>query len=561
MQTLPNAQEPTKVVSSVMHADKRFSLYYKMIASWQRIAFWLIMALAAFLRLYQFPNTPAGIWVDEATEGYDAYALLQHGTDRWGNPFPVYFPGWGSGQNALQAYLSIPFIKIFGLSVLSIRILPDLLGILAVYLLYLTVKKIYGTNTALLASLLLATLPWYVMASRWSLESNLLPFFFLLSVFTLIYCYDSPHRRRWIPISLIPMAISFYAYGTSIIPISIFLILFIIFQHKTILKEKVSFAISMVLFLLVASPFLLYVVENEILHKPLRSLAHLPITIPYLPLNRLDEVNQGLSHSSILLTNLHFVIGGYVDQWLLNSVPWISPLGWLVPSFAVLGVYFSLKDHPLSRNHFVFWLVGMLPTFVLFLFTVHRSNALYIPLIVLSAYGIVSLLKPIQPGNSQAIVSFLLIGSLFFPNIVFSRYYFTTYNNDNAASFNAGYDQALTHALAVAHPNESIYIHISDDWANYADTLFYLKADAEDFHTHADIQVVNGIYQVHSYRRYYFGPDQPPSALTNAPSYIAILKGNYQVSCQHKEILYQDNRWPGGQMTVERCIPSHSPAT
>src|SRR5215472_9832852 len=126
MQTLPSAQEATNAISSVMHqhTEKRPLLYYRMIASWQRIAFWLIMALAAFLRLYQFPNTPAGIWVDEATESYDAYALLQHGTDRWGNPFPVYFPGWGSGQNALQAYLTIPFIKIFGLTVFSIRILP-----------------------------------------------------------------------------------------------------------------------------------------------------------------------------------------------------------------------------------------------------------------------------------------------------------------------------------------------------------------------------------------------------------------------------------------------------
>src|SRR5450432_1366245 len=86
------------------------SPYNKILPYWQRITFWLIMAFGVFLRLYQFPGTPAGIWPDEADGGLDAYALLQHGTDRWGHPFPFYFPSWGSGQNVLQAYLSIPFI-------------------------------------------------------------------------------------------------------------------------------------------------------------------------------------------------------------------------------------------------------------------------------------------------------------------------------------------------------------------------------------------------------------------------------------------------------------------
>ncbi|HEY4032706.1 MAG TPA: hypothetical protein VGL94_01930 [Ktedonobacteraceae bacterium] len=52
----------------------------------------LIMALSTFLRLYQFPSLPAGLQWDEVSAGYETYALLLHGTDRWGNPFPVYFP-------------------------------------------------------------------------------------------------------------------------------------------------------------------------------------------------------------------------------------------------------------------------------------------------------------------------------------------------------------------------------------------------------------------------------------------------------------------------------------
>src|SRR5581483_8475336 len=561
MQTLTDVKAGKNATPTANQYNKYFApLYYKIITSWQRIAFWSIMALAALLRLYQFPNTPAGLWVDELTEGYDAYALLLHGTDRWGNPFPVYFPSWGSGQNVLQAYLTIPFIKIFGLSAFSVRLLPDLLGIFAVYLLYLTVKKIYGTNTALLAAFLLATLPWYVMVSRWSLESNLLPFFLLLSAFTLLYCYDSPHRR-WIPISLIPLALSLYAYGIAIVIIPTFLALFIACNYKTILKARVSFLISIFLFLLISTPFLLFVLENYVFQKALPFLAHLPITIPYLPASRLSQVNNNLSHQAILLDNLRFLIGGYNDGKLWNSVSWISPLGWLVPPFAALGVYFSLKRQPLSRNLFVFWLAAVLPTFVLFFFIVNRANALFIPLFPLSAYGIVSLLENVQPIKSQVFVTAILVGSLFFPNIIFYRYYFTNFNNDNAWVFNAGFDQAIAHAVSLAHPDENFYIFNNDGWDNYMATLFYLHLDPQDFHTHADIQIIDGIYWVRSYRRYYFGPGSSPAALSNVTSYIAVLKGNRQVSCQRKEILYQDNRWPNGPWVVERCYPPHTSQT
>lgn len=547
-----------RAVEAPKKNDMLALLYQKILTHWERVAFWLIFVFGAALRLYQFPGTPAGIWIDEVTEGYDAFAILQHGVDRWGNPFPIYFPNWGSGQNVLQAYLSIPFIKLFGLNVLSVRLVPLILGILAIPLLYLTVKKIYGTKTALLAAFLLATIPWSVMATRWGLESNILPSFLLFSMFALIYAYDSKHRRRWIPLSLIPMALSFYAYGISLVPIVGFLTLFLFFNRKVIWQEKISFIFSMLIFLVIATPFLLFVVENDVVHRPLGFLAHWPITIPYLPLNRLDEVQFGYSHLTVFMMNLRFLISGFNDQWIGSSIPWIPQLGWLVPPFAAVGAYFSLKRGQLSRNLFLLWLVAMLPIFVLFVLATHRANGLYIPLVVMGAYGIICLLESIQPINVQKVVTCILIASLFLPNLVFYRYYFTTYNQDNASFFYPGYDQALAHALASAHKDESIYIHFSDDWANYTDTLFYLHIDAQDFHKRANVQTIDGMYWVRNYDRFYFGFFAPPPALTNAPSYIAILRTGFTVSCQHADILYQDNTWFNSHWTVERCYPAHN---
>src|SRR4051794_1886903 len=80
---------------------KRLSSILKKGDSKERRVLLLIMVVATFLRLYQFPSLPAGLQWNEVSAGYETYALLLHGTDRWGNLFPVYFPSWGSGQNVL----------------------------------------------------------------------------------------------------------------------------------------------------------------------------------------------------------------------------------------------------------------------------------------------------------------------------------------------------------------------------------------------------------------------------------------------------------------------------
>ncbi|GCE10525.1 ArnT family glycosyltransferase [Tengunoibacter tsumagoiensis] len=557
-----------KTQPQLISSESKNNLHHwqtKLLSSWERVAFWLILAIAAILRLYKFPNLPAGLWVDEATNGYDAYSLLQNGTDRWGNRFPIYFPNWGSGQNVLEAYLSIPFIKLFGLNLLSIRIVPVTLGILAIPLLYFTVKKVYGVHTGLLAAFLMATLPWHLMVSRWSMESNLLPFFFLLNIATLLYCYDTPERQRWIPLSLIPLALSFYAYGTALVPATLFLLSFWLFNYKTIWHKKWSFLASLVIFLIIATPFFLFILENYVLHKQIRHLSSLPFSIPLFPSNRLDQVNEQYTRLGILKSNLRFLISGYQDGWTFNSVPWISALGWLVPPFSTLGLYFSLKQRPLSKNLFVFWLIAVSPLFILFIFTVHRSNSIYVPLIVLGAYGIVCLLKYVQPLNNQIVVTIVLVGTIFLPNMLFYQYYFTdngpqlsTFNADNAAAFNAGFDSTLQHALSQAHKDEHIYINTNHDWATYADTLFYLHPDPKDFYTHADTQIIDGKYWVLSYNRFFFGPFAPVDKINQAPSYVAVLKTGFDVSCQRKDVLYVDNTWPNDTWTVVRCFPDHS---
>src|SRR3989344_3677076 len=97
----------------------------------------IILLIAAFLRLWKLGSIPPGLTADEASLGYNAYSIINSGRDFWGETFPIIFKSFGDYTPGLYVYLSIPFIAIFGLNEISVRLLSAISGILTVYLFYL----------------------------------------------------------------------------------------------------------------------------------------------------------------------------------------------------------------------------------------------------------------------------------------------------------------------------------------------------------------------------------------------------------------------------------------
>ena len=94
----------------------------------------LLILFGAIIRGALIDKVPNALNVDEVSAGYEAYSVLNYGVDRNGNFLPVHFVAWGSGQNVLYSYIMMPFILIFGLNVLSIRLPMALIGVLALIL-------------------------------------------------------------------------------------------------------------------------------------------------------------------------------------------------------------------------------------------------------------------------------------------------------------------------------------------------------------------------------------------------------------------------------------------
>ena len=143
----------------------------------------IILLVAASLRLYQVGSVPPSPDWDEAALGYNAYSILLTGRDEYGKFMPVILQSFDDYKPALYMYLIVPFIPIFGVSIISVRLPSVIFGVLTVLATYFLVKELfdklrtkdgkdYSKQFALLASFLLAISPWHIQFSRIAFETN-----------------------------------------------------------------------------------------------------------------------------------------------------------------------------------------------------------------------------------------------------------------------------------------------------------------------------------------------------------------------------------------------------
>jgi len=82
----------------------------------------LILGLNTFARVWEFGSVPEGLHQDEASIGIEAFNLYHFGVDRNVAPLPVNFISWGNGMDALDGYILIPFVAVFGLKPIPVRL-------------------------------------------------------------------------------------------------------------------------------------------------------------------------------------------------------------------------------------------------------------------------------------------------------------------------------------------------------------------------------------------------------------------------------------------------------
>ena len=457
------------------------------------LAFWAILALGLGVRLWRFGTVPEGINQDEAFAGYEAFCLLRDGTDTAGCRFPVYLTAWGSGMNALETYLMLPFVAVFGLETWVIRLPQLLVGLFSLPVSYLTARRLRGERQALVTMLLLALCPWHVLLSRWGLESNLAPGFLL---FGLYFFLRGTEDSRFFPLAGLFYGLSLYAYATvwPFVPLMLGLMLLYALRRGGLRADRHLLGGGLILALL-ALPLLLFLAVNFGLIGEIRTPF---FSVPKLLVMRSGEFS--LRHVPENLKNLFTILWTQSD-----GLPWntAGAFGLLYPlslPFALLGLIAACARALRGRDPMVFILIQLLAALLLGAavhVNVNRVNILFLPLVFLTAEGLCWF-----AGLFRVRLLPLLLAAYLLCFGFFVKFYFSDYSASLRSSFAWGLEEALDAAEALDAP-----VILSSD-IYYPDVLFYTQTDPALFRASVRYQNYPAAYlRAAAFDRFRFGFD------------------------------------------------------
>lgn len=151
----------------------------------------LVLLVAVVLRFVDLGTNPPALNQDEAVNGYDAFVLGKTLRDHHGNFLPIMLKSFDDWASPVLTYITVPFVKIFGLSIFNIRMVTALLGVASVWLFYLLLKYFFkNRDLAVIGAFLLAISPWHITLSRWAIPPSVVSFFLFLFLDIFLWTED-----------------------------------------------------------------------------------------------------------------------------------------------------------------------------------------------------------------------------------------------------------------------------------------------------------------------------------------------------------------------------------
>ncbi|MDR1091474.1 MAG: hypothetical protein LBL79_10395 [Prevotella sp.] len=412
----------------------------------RRYIYWsqIIIFLGVLFRTIYLSSFPAGVFPDEAINGYDSWCLANYGVDQHLSYYPVYLRSWGSGQSALYAYLGIPFIKLFGLSSGVYRLPMALISCTSIIVFYYTFRR-YSRNYLLVFVVVLIFFlnPWHIMKSRWALDCNLAPDFILLGISLIILGYHALSERKqslYYATGCIFFVLAAYSYGVGWFMLP-FLVLFLgiyLYKKKKIKICQIGFCI--VAMTALAFPLILFALN---LASGGEQYQLGIITITQLKESR-HAATTLLDGGNIFLfvwDAFRLIVVGD-DKLVWNSFRYIGQF------YNILGIPFFIlayvqlikkKSFNLFDIVFTIWLIASFPIILTVGANTNHWNILWFPVIYFVARG---LAFRIEKGRWAKTVAISLIGLL---TVIFTVKYICFFNEKNPVNnwFAKGIEQHI----------------------------------------------------------------------------------------------------------------------
>jgi 4-amino-4-deoxy-L-arabinose transferase-like glycosyltransferase len=487
------------------------------------------MSSALFFNRYQQDYSPPGFNADEAAFGYNAYSISQTGKDEYGKFLPLRLKSFGDYKLPLLTYLSVPIIKIFGLSQTTTRLPNTLLAVLFPLLIFLLTQELFSqTPISLLASFFTATSLGLNIVGRHTHEAYLASFLTAWLLLTFLKLIKKTTLKAQINFFLI-LILALFAYHPNRIFAGVFFLLTSIYVFKKKLPLSFLFIFSLIL-----SGFLI----TDIIYTPARVNNLLFFKDPGF-LMRINEL-KGEGHA-FFYNKLTVAIKELIDDYLtyfspqflvINSLnnninyrfgfPGMGYLNLVEYLGVLLGGYYLFKKQEKKRwLLLIFLLTAPLAAILAWQkSSLTRSFFIFIPLLIIAAYGLINLGKDLKKSSfSSALIIMFLIGLYLFFFVYNWTFYFFHYPQ-RALVINA-WQAGYQHLAEYIKKNYSRYDHFyitKDNGMPYIFLLFYLQYPPEKYQQQAHLSTPDqyGFGQVEGFDKFIFHFVNQPSRLKNS---------------------------------------------
>lgn len=225
----------------------------------------LLFFVALVVRLVNLSQNPFMLNGIEASLGLNAVQIIE---GQLRNPFGT---GWLTNPTLLLYFMTLP-VRLFGPTVLGIRLLSPFVGAATVAAVYLFGRRLFGQFTGLLAAVLLLGFHLHVHYSRLGMTNIWDGLLVLLALGSIGVAWqrpsNAPHQRTLWLLAGFFVGLNAYAFTSSrVLPVvlSAWLVLTLLLDWKTARQQGWHLAAAVGMALVVALPMLLFYNNNPVI--------------------------------------------------------------------------------------------------------------------------------------------------------------------------------------------------------------------------------------------------------------------------------------------------------
>lgn len=454
----------------------------------------IILVVAFLIRGINLWSTPA-LNPDEAALGYNAYSLLETGKDEHGAAWPLHFKSFGDFKPGGYVYLALPFIKVLGLTPLSVRLPNLILSVLTILFLYKLILLLSKNNKlALITAAVLTFSPWHIHFSRGAWESSAALSLIMIGTY---FFFKSIQEKFITNFSLFALTfvLSLYIYHSARLIAPLLALTLVILYFKNLVKKLPQILIPIAFAALLAMPVMFSFLNNGGTAR----IGGVGLTADQGPINRANELIN--NHNNVKLINrvmhnkrlLYLISWGqkYTSHFDLNflgingdevprsKVPEMGQIYLIEIPFLLLGLIFILKSTIYHRRSKIFFIAFLLIAPIASSLTYQapsalRALAMVIPISILIGSGIYYFFSFFK--NKKILTLIYLIFILIYGYFIAYYFdaYFVHYPKHYPFAWQYGFDELVPYLEQEKDNYNQIYVTNKYDQP-YILFLFYSK--------------------------------------------------------------------------------------